>query len=461
MFDYKISIREKLIFIFVIIKVLPLVVLAWFAWNEMFTLNSTVLDHSHKRSAESRHVVKQVSEMASANSIKALDTKSREAIERLTTDTARAVAEFLYDRDRDILAATQLEPNRESYRIFLMKKCRPVIYHEPWVMDEKGKSWIPTRSIEETATGIIAKNEDNKRDFHYRPPQRVGIPVEQPLYLEMTFVDLTGKERIKVTTSDILPDDLRDISKRENTYCRSETYFHELKKLKRGEIYVSEVIGPYVKGHMVGTYNRVRAKEMGIEFAPEKSGYAGKENPVGKRFQGLIRWVTPVFLYGELKGYVTLALDHAHIMEFTDHVVPTEERYSPISDAGSGNYAFMWDYKGRSISHPRDYFIVGYDPDTGEQAVPWMDQDLYQIWLKCNGSMTEFQKRAPGYKEPSLKKKPARELTRAGLLGIDGRYLNFGPQCAGWQNLTQKGGSGSFVIFWSGLWKLTTAASIP
>ena len=120
MSHYKISIREKLISIFVIIKVLPLVVLAWFAWNEMFNLNNTIMEHSDIISAESRHVVKQVADMASANSIKALDTKSREAIERLTTDTARAVADFLYDRDRDILAAAQFEPNRESYRVFLL-----------------------------------------------------------------------------------------------------------------------------------------------------------------------------------------------------------------------------------------------------------------------------------------------------------------------------------------------------
>jgi len=47
------------------------------------------------------------------------------------------------------------------------------------------------------------------------------------------------------------------------------------------------------------------------------------------------------------------------------------------------------------------------------------------------------------------------------MLGLDCRYLNFAPQCSGWFNLTQYGGSGSFDIFWSNLWKLTTAAAIP
>ena len=52
-------------------------------------------------------------------------------------------------------------------------------------------------------------------------------------------------------------------------------------------------------------------------------------------------------------------------------------------------------------------------------------------------------------------------MTKAGWVGLDGRFLNFAPQCKGWHELTSKGGSGSFLIFWSGLWKLTTAATIP
>ena len=182
---------------------------------------------------------------------------------------------------------------------------------------------------------------------------------------------------------------------------------------------------------------------------------------MGKRFQSIIRWATPVAKAGQTIGYVTLALDHTHIMEFTDHIVPTEERYSPISDAASGNYAFMCDYKSRNISHPWDYFIVGYDPATGEEAVPWLSSEIYDMWQKSGLTFGEFQKTAPVFLEQRLAKKPAAPLTKAGMLGLDGRFLNFAPQCSGWHTLTQSGGSGSFVIFWSNLWKLTTAATIP
>jgi HAMP domain-containing protein len=208
-------------------------------------------------------------------------------------------------------------------------------------------------------------------------------------------------------------------------------------------------------------YTPRRAAEAGVAYAPEKAGYAGKENPVGRRFQGIVRWVTPVYK-GEAKiGYVTLALDHTHLMEYTDHIVPSSERYSDISDAGSGNYAFMWDYLGRNISHARDYFIVGYDSTTGEEMVPWLSADLYELLLKSGKSFSSFEKIAPTFEDQSLEKKPAAELSRKGMYGLDCRYLNFAPQCTGWTNLTQFGGSGSFVIYWSNLWKLTTAAAIP
>ncbi len=459
---YTPGIRTKLIAIFILIKVVPLIALAWFAWDEIAKLTDSVERRSTRMIANTHEVVGGVSELATQNSILALDLKSREAIERLTTDTAQRVAAFLYDRDRDILLASRIPTEASLYRQFLESRLRPVIHHAPWVLDDQGERWIPGEASDTDDQSVIkARNDDNRRDFHYRPPDRDGIIESRPLYLEMTFIDLAGNEIVKVGTARQLSSARKNVSDPANTYCRAETYFQALKQLKPGEIYVSEVIGPYVRGHMIGTYSRVRAEKQGIAFAPEQSGYAGKENPVGIRFQGLVRWGTPVVDDGRIVGYVTLALDHTHIMEFTDHVIPTAQRYSAISDAGSGNYAFMWDYKGRNISHPRDYFIVGYDPETGEQQVPWLDEEMYAIWQQSNLSMDTFQSQAPLFQEQSLVKKPAPSLTQAGMLGLDCRYLNFAPQCTGWHTLTEKGGSGSFLIFWSGLWKLTTAAAIP
>ncbi len=458
------GIRNKLISIFVFIKVLPLIVLAWFSWNEISKLVDNVQLHFQTAIEESRVVTQQVVGLSSENSIRALDVKSRETIERLTTDTARQVASFLYERDNDIDLAALLDPTEDVYQQFLFTRHRTITEHGPMEMDAMGERWqfveIETSTALPAST-IKAQNKDNEKDFHTRGLEMTGQAVRHPLYLEMTFVDLAGHEKIKVTTSDLVTADLRDISKKENTYCRAETYFQHLSELGPGDVYVSEVIGAYKKTHMIGPYSKKRTEKMGIDFAPELSAYAGRENPVGQRFQALVRWATPVMREGEIIGYVTLALDHSHIMEFTDHIVPTENRYTEISDASTGNYAFMWDYKSRNISHPRDYFIVGYDPETGEEALPWLEKSHYYAWQTSGMSPVEYLQALPLFHDQSLDKKPAKEQIQSGLVALDCRYLNFAPQCEGWNNLTQAGGSGSFLIYWSGLWKLTTAATIP
>jgi len=455
------GIREKLIVIFVVIKVLPLVALAFFAARQIALLGNTFKDKSNEMVENTRNLVSETGALATESSITALDLKSRENIERLTTDIAAAVAEFLYDRDKDILQAAELPLTETAYRKFLSIRDKEVVYHQDWVLGEDGSGWIPRESGEKPIPGVQPGSPDNKKDFHYNPPRQPSKTKRQPLYHEITFIGLDGQERLKISMTDLLEPGLRNVSQKENTWCKAETYFADLGRLASGEIYVSRVIGPYLPSPIIGPYTPARAQKAGIPFAPEQAGYAGKENPVGKRFQGLIRWATPVFQGGKKIGYVTLALDHTHIMEFSDHVVPTEERYSDISDAGSGNYAFIWDSESRNISHPRDYFIVGFDPETGEQAVPWLSSELYDLWLSRKESFTEFEKIAPLFQEQILQKRPEASLTQKGMVGLDCRYLNFAPQCSGWHNLTQYGGSGSFLILWSNLWKLTTAATIP
>lgn len=212
---------------------------------------------------------------------------------------------------------------------------------------------------------------------------------------------------------------------------------------------------------MIGIVNPTTSKEAGIPFEPEREAFAGQENPRGRPFQGIIRWATPVVKHGAITGYVTMALNHDHIRSFTYNITPTSQRYIAIPDPNSGNYAFMWDHKDRNIAHPRHYSIMGFDPKTGEYAIPWLDDTIYKNWKDSQQPLSEFLRTIRPFENQSRNKKPAPELTKAGLLGLDCRYLNFAPQCQGWHELTQYGGSGSFLIQWSGVWKRTTAAAIP
>ncbi len=457
------GIRAKLIIVFVVIKVIPLLVLAYFAWQGQRWLAERVSENLVQMTDSMRGTVDLVANATTQASVKALDDAAREAQERLTTDTARAVATFLYDRDGDILTAALLPPAAEEYDRFLSQRRRAIERHHPWVLSPDGTQWIPGPDAlpRYDQPPVRPSTEENARNFNYRPPEGVGLKEDRPLFLEMTFVGLDGRERVKVTTSGLVSAQLNDVSLRANTFVKAEDYFQALQALKPGEVYVSPVIGAYVSSPIVGPFTTKAAAAKGIPFAPEQAGFAGTENPVGQRFRGLVRWATPVMDEGKVVGWVTLALDHDHLMEFTDHIVPTVDRYSPLPDAASGNYAFIWDNEGRSIVHPRHYFITGYDPETGEPAVPWLDAELYAQWKASGKSIRDFLATAPKFNEQSLKKKGSAELVKAGLLGLDCRYLNHAPQCTGWMDLTQHGGSGSFEIFWSGLWKLNTAAAIP
>ena len=452
--------RGKLILLFVVIKVAPLILLAWLAWQQSWHLGEELRVRTEELAAKANSALAETGGIAVNDAVKALDNSARENIERMTTDAARMVAEFLYARDADVRMLASLPPDAATYRTFVEAKTGRLIRQSPWELTPDKKAWQPAQKPS-AATPVASSNKENSRNFSYRPPEDFSH-YSRPLFLEATFVGLDGKERLKVVTAERMGTALKDISRRENTYAKAETYFTELKKLKPGEIFVSDVIGSYVPSKIIGIFTPERAQKTGIAFAPEEHAFSGRENPVGKRFQGIVRWATPVTdAQGKITGYVTLALDHDHIMAFTDHLMPTAERYTEISDAHEGNYAFIWDHKGRSIVHPRHHSIVGFDPQTGDPQVPWLEDRIYDNWQQSGQSYVDFISGHPEFVQQSITKKPAPALTRQGMVGLDCRYLNFAPQCTGWFDLTSQGGSGSFNILWSGLWKLTTAAAIP
>ncbi len=511
------KLRPKLILIFLVVKVIPIILLTVIALNQISLLGDILRD------------------IAVEDSAKALNDRAIENIERMSTDLARSVADFLYQRDSDIQTLAAIPPSDEAYRMFSNANRRGVMRNGEWVVSPDGMSWVEKDAhVYEEPNGTSSNEENNDEingsGFHYRTPeyyQRENIP----LYDEVVFIDVNGNELYKYVSPDSpksnypLNPEKVNISDKNNTYVKAEDYFDELKKLRPGEIYVSDVVGAYTPSTFIGMYtmdamgvkkindtlkglaaepgneNLISTLEGQVEalkgtpdlsdvianlkngeqsaalsklipeleaiianFSPEKQAYAGKENPNGQRFEGIVRWATPVT--GEddrtIIGYASFALNHDHIMEFVDHVTPMDERYTALPSAYEGNYAFIWDYKCRSICHPRHHSIVGFDPQTGDPEIPWLETSTYEAWRKSGVSKwTDFVRDLPTFHEQSRTKKPAAELTKAGLVGLDGRYLDNAPQCTGWMDLTKSGGSGSFWILWSGLYKLTTAAAIP
>jgi len=455
--NHCLSMQTKLIAIFLLVKVIPLILLTVIAWHQFMLLGDTLKDTAvHDATA-------------------ALNRSAVENIERMSTDTANQVANFLYSRDDDILYLAKMTPSEEAYRAFIQSHRGRVIDPGTWRLAADGKSWVNANPEEIGPAGVSTNPENNDMDgFHPIPP----VPfthIDLPLYDEISFVDLNGMELVKVVAEDSskinypMNPDKRDISKRENTYVKAETHFSKLKALRPGEIFVSDVIGAYVGSNYIGMYTpdtvaeAARARGYAIPYAPERQAFASQENPIGQRFEGIVRWATPtVGEDGQITGYVTFALNHDHIMQFVDHLTPLNDRYVQMTSAYEGNYAFIWDYKCRSIVHPRHHSIVGFDPETGNPQTPWLESSIYDGWKKSGlANWFDYTKDYPEFFEQSRSKFPAPDLTRAGLVALDGRYLNNAPQCTGWMDLTATGGSGSLYILWSGLYKLNTAAAIP
>lgn len=455
------SIKIKLIIIFLLIKILPLLFIVYIAYEGVQKIDEYLVKSTNFLYNQSKEIIINTANASIEDSIKNLDKKSQESLEKVSYEIANKVANFLYERDKDILFLSKLEINENVLKNFYEAKKRNITIHDNYYYDENSNSYKTNEELSiDQRDKKVATLKDNEKEFSYIDPIKFKTK-ELPIYKEVSFIDLSGNEKYKVSS---INENKINVSNKKNTYASSENYFSQIDKLKKGEIYVSDVIGEYVGTKIIGAFTKEKATKAGIEFEPQKYGYAGIENPLGKRFEGIVRYITPVFnAQNEKIGYISMALDHRHIREFTDTANPTGKNVKQnISDASLGNYAFMWDYEGKNISHPRDYSIVGYDKNTGQRAMPWLSADLAEKYYASNQDINEFLKNYPTFEEQSLSKKPnLKQLKEQSSVGLDCRYLNFAPQCEGWMQLTQNGGYGSFVINWSGVWKLTTAAAIP
>jgi len=426
--------RTKLVMASMAVMVIPLALLTVITWNQITTLGY------------------QLKDISVSDATTALNDIARDNLERMTTDTAASIAEFLNQRDQDVLLLAQLMPSDEAYMVFSENRNNNLINTGEWTISEDGMSWVQVNPVIQESTysvptdmatdGETGDYELNANSINHRPPEIFSHFNElYPLYDEITFIDLNGQELFKYVNPNttkvnhLLNEEKIDVTNKTNTYIKAEVYWDELQKLQPGEIYVSNVIGAYVSTSYNGMFtpgalrnnvpydhsNNSALMEIAnlstedfIKAAREQA-FAGVENPVGKRFEGIVRWATPVTDFeGEIWGYVTMALNHEHIMEFVENMTPMTMRYSIMPNVHDGNYASIWDFEGRSIAYPRHAMIAGYDPQTGEP---------YQI----ESNDVSF---------------------------IEDSQIN------GWMELTEDGGSGSFYVYWSDLYKTTTAGAV-
>lgn len=287
-----------------------------------------------------------ITDLAVDDSFEALREKSLKALELRAIDLSVRVAEFLEERDQDLLYLSTLEPSAEFYIDFSRSK--------------RGILWTP----------------DGK--------------FEIPLYKEIAFVDTTGQEVIRVLDEQAMPEGaLRDVSQPENTEYKRETYFAETIDLGPGEIYVQRLMGSYL---------------------PVAVAYAHAENPDGQRYQGVMRFCTPVYQNGEKIGVLVLSLDWTNAMELVAHVVGDDDEYPDQEQKGylaeippvdpnaekpklADIHSYLVGDDGWCLYHAKNHAIVGLDAN-GEYVPPFNkdDQEAQKKsgYMPTNANYMEF-----------------------------------------------------------------------
>lgn len=247
-----------------------------------------------------------VESLLSASAAEALDTQAARALELRAILVANSVGDFLRSVEADLHGLAQMSPTAANYLEFFHNHQREIWYR----------------------AGTNAAPEERHDPF--------------PVYSELAFIGADGRERLRLVEG-TLSRELRDVSIPANTTFRSETYFLEAAGLPAGKVAVSRVTGWHVNrtAQLAGAPN----PEAAIE---------------GANYRGVVRFATPLYEPGgSLRGVVVLSLDHRHLMEFTQHITPTDERFVLFPSYDSGNYAFMFDDEGWMIAHPKFWDIRG------------------------------------------------------------------------------------------------------
>ncbi|MEJ2207757.1 MAG: methyl-accepting chemotaxis protein [Anaerolineae bacterium] len=319
-----------------LVSILPLFIFADLSWIGIngihfagITLNARQVEEEGAAPNKILSIdVKGVEDLAREGSYEAVTGRSLKGLELRARDLARRIASFLEEREQDLLTLAALPPSADTYIAFWQSK--------------QGTLW--------------------------RPPENAGEPerlFQTPLYKEIAFIDTSGQEVIRITNGQSMPQaGLRDVSRPENTTYKRETYFAETIDLAPGEVYVQRLLGWYL---------------------PRSVAFAGVENPTGQRYQGEMRFCTPVYQNGEELGILVLSLDWTHGIELVEHVVGSDEGYVVQVPAAEGSdpddpemaeiYSYLVQDDGWTLAHARHYHIAGLD-ENGEY-VPSISQELW------------------------------------------------------------------------------------
>ncbi|SKB78156.1 hypothetical protein SAMN06295997_1431, partial [Malaciobacter marinus] len=136
-----ITIKAKLILLFIFIKVIPLLLLAYISYEGVIKLDEYLKNSTKYLYNQSKEIILNTANASIDDSVKNLDKKSQLAIERLSFEIAKNVADFLYERDKDILFLSNIPLNKDILKEFYKSKQREIIVNGKYYYNEKKQRW--------------------------------------------------------------------------------------------------------------------------------------------------------------------------------------------------------------------------------------------------------------------------------------------------------------------------------
>ena len=162
----KLTIKIKLILLFIIIKIIPLLIITYISYTSIKSLDEYMNASTNYLYNQSKEIILNTANESIDDSINNLDRKSQASLERLSLEIADKISEFLKQRDQDILFLSKMQINEKTYENFFNSKNKEIVVHNNYVYDKNNEEWISSEIVKnEINTNNPKILEDNKKEF--------------------------------------------------------------------------------------------------------------------------------------------------------------------------------------------------------------------------------------------------------------------------------------------------------